>query len=321
MKRPLSGESLIAIVPEQTLHSFQYTLMAMAVIFGLFMLVTSLRRRRRMLRAPRITMEELDAFQTRLDAASLPMVRIFLIPDAVAGATSSRMGGQPYVDGPKRKWPMRGKDRHPMLFVAQINFAEMPPIEDFPRMGLLQLFALADKHGQLQGTDRKADRVIRWFPAPAGNLTLTPPEALTSLHKRGTFSQRTVRDGLGMRFETGKAAAHPNNWPYNAELPNAFMRLPESDAVKQRLTEWEKEIEARIDKNVGWHWIGGHPQFVQVDVREEPRLRKLNRVLLHLSSDDTDIYLGDAGELNLLISRKDLRHAAFDQSFCTWDCS
>ncbi|MGL5012085.1 MAG: DUF1963 domain-containing protein [Paracoccaceae bacterium] len=183
--------------------SFIYTLIAGGIILGVVMAISSWLNHRARLRAPRITAAELDALQARLAAAALPVVRVSLLTDHPFSATASRVGGPPYVDSARRHWPVRGKEELPMLFLAQINFAEMPPLEDFPRKGILQLFALADKHGYIQGTDRKTDRVIRWFPEPAGTLTLQPPDALTGLRKRATFSQRAIRNGLGMRFELG----------------------------------------------------------------------------------------------------------------------
>ncbi|MGL4319530.1 MAG: hypothetical protein ACRCS3_01575, partial [Paracoccaceae bacterium] len=76
-----------------------------------------------MLRAPRITADEINAFEARLKAASLPRVR--LIPSDVppSRAAASRLGGAPFADSKSRRWPVRGDGKHPMLFVAQLNFA------------------------------------------------------------------------------------------------------------------------------------------------------------------------------------------------------
>ncbi len=299
--------------------SFVYTLLTGGLILGLLMAYAHWSKRRELLRAPRITANELNGFQARLEAASLPRVR--LIPSDVppSGAAASRLGGAPYADSKSRRWPVRGDGKHPMLFVAQLNFAELPPIEDFPTKGLLQLFVLADQKGYIQGTDRKTDRVIRWFPDPVGELTIPLPDALAALRKRTTFSQRFMREGTGLSYEPDVMPAQDSNWPYNTEF-NSHMRLPENEEVELQHNKWVQATEERLEKEATWHWVGGHPNFVQVDIRHEPRLRKLNRVLLHLTSDDTDINFGDTGELNLMISRKALRNHSFDEAFCTWDC-
>lgn len=298
------------------------TLIAGAIIFGLSILFANWINHRRRLQAPRITGAELDRLQARLAAATLPVAWVTLVNEPPPDATSSRIGGRPYADSPRRKWPVRGKERQPMLFIAQINFAEVPPMEDFPRKGLLQLFGLTDERGGLLGLDETADRVLRWYPDPEGTLTLPVPDALSQLRKQGTFSQRLIRDGFGMTFAAGTAPASPYNWPYFDDYPDTHKRLAEDEEVDRRVRDWQRSVEGMIetDARTRSHWIGGHPRFVQEDVRYEPRLRKLNRVLLHLCSDD-DITLGDSGELNLMISRKDLRNLQFDKAYCTWDCS
>jgi uncharacterized protein YwqG len=286
------------------------------------MMFAKWRDHKRRLKAPRITGAELDRLQARLAAATLPVAWVTLVTEPPPGATTSRIGGRPYADSPRRKWPVRGKECQPMLFLAQINFAEVPPLEDFPRKGLLQLFGLTDKRGDLEFMDKPADRVIRWYPDPEGTLTLPVPDALSQLRKRGSFSQRLIRDGFGMTFAAGTAPASPYNWPYFEDHPDIERRMAENEEVERRVMDWDKSVEAMIERDGEEHrnWIGGHPRFVQEDVRSEPRLRKLNRVLLHLSSDD-DICIGDAGELNLMISRKDLRNLQFDKAYYTWDCS
>jgi uncharacterized protein YwqG len=308
------------LIPQEgPLPPFLFTLVGLAVIFGLAFLVASWLKRRRRLRAPRITAAEIDAVQSRLSAATLPAIRVSLSTDPLAGATASRIGGSPFADSPRRKWPVRGEDRQPMLFLAQINFADTPPLEDFPRKGLLQLFGIANKQGHLQGLDRSTDRVIRWYPEPEGTLTLAPPEALARLGKGASLSPRAIRQGLGMQFEPGDMRAHTGLWPYDEATKTFPFRLPDTEETRRKLDEFNQANE-RILESIEDHWIGGHPNFVQGDVRYEPRLRKLNRVLLHLAADDHDINLGDSGELNLLISRKDLRNSDFDKAFCTWDC-
>jgi len=298
-----------------------FTVVSLLVIFFVSVAFGSWQKRRKVALTPPITPDEFEAFQQRLAKATLPVVWITLQPAQDPAPTGSRIGGRPYIDGTHRKWPVRGADKVPMLFLGQINFAEVPPLDGFPRQGLLQVFVLANARGDIEATDRKTDRVIRWFPDPAGALTLDPPESLSRLKKRGTFSPGVIRDGLTMNFEPGEMDANPDNWPYTESYPNLNQRLAESDELRQQIKLWERSNEALYEAQDGRSWIGGHPQFVQEDVRREPRLRKLNRVLLHLASDTDDICLGDAGELNLMISHADLRATEFDKAHCTWDCS
>jgi uncharacterized protein YwqG len=300
------------------LPTFLLTMMSLAVVFGLAMLVGSWLNHRQRLKSPRITLAEIDKLQARLDAAALPVVWVSLHLGASLDAAASRVGGLPFADSLRRKWPARGEGRHPMLFLAQINFDEVPPLDGFPRQGLLQLFGRIYDTGDLYQLSASSERVIRWFPNPEGDLTLPLPDSLLQLPKRAPLSQRVIRQGLGMQFTPGIAHADPNNWPHVDAVPDTQRRMPENEEARQRLLAWEKDNEnAALPQSD--HWIGGHPSFVQNDARHEPRLRKLNRVLLHLSSDNDDIVLCDLGVLNVMISRKDLMNQDFEKAFCTWD--
>jgi hypothetical protein len=92
------------------------------------------------------------------------------------------------------------------------------------------------------------------------------------------MSPRAVRHGLGLAFAppiVGQAI--PYNWPYDATLAGFDKRLPENEDVRYRLKAFQEAPEFGTEES-DYHWIGGHPRFVQMDIREEPRLRKLNRV-------------------------------------------
>lgn len=54
----------------------------------------------------------------------------------------SKLGGCPYLEDLKQ-YPM-GESGKPMMFMAQINLGEMPPLPDFPREGLLQFYVEND---------------------------------------------------------------------------------------------------------------------------------------------------------------------------------
>ena len=96
-------------------------------------------------------------------------------------------------------------------------------------------------------------------------------------------------------------------------------RLPENSEVESALNVLIERMDV-LDQEVGTHWIGGHPDFVQGDIREyHADTRHLDRVLLHLGCDD-DINLGDAGMLNVMISSEDLKACNFQKAKLTWDC-
>ena len=66
-------------------------------------------------------------------------------------------------------------------------------------------------------------------------------------------------------------------------------------------------------------WLGGHPDFTQADVREDPRYREHTEVLLQVSVSDA-VMFGDSGEASFLIRPADLAAGRFERAVYTWDC-
>jgi uncharacterized protein YwqG len=295
-----------------------FTLLALVVIVFVAAKFETHRRQKKMQAAPRITQAEVDAFRQSLAAATLPMAKMVVTGAAAGQSTESRIGGQPFSDLTHSDWPTYAEDGSPMLFLAQINFAEVPHLPDFPRAGILQLFAAGDARGHIEDTALDETRVIRWFPEPSGDQTLVVPREFLTLKKRGTLSPRAIANGLAVRFVSAEAKGHPYNWPFEQTGPDTFNRLGETPEVEADSRRLESEADT-IRESYGTHWVAGQPSFVQEDVRYQTELQSFDRVLLHLGFDD-DVCIGDAGELNLMIRRQDLLARDFQKAFCTWDC-
>lgn len=161
----------------------------------------------------------------------------------------------------------------------------------------------------------------RWDPDPqTSELLEIPIEIQENTHKTREFSETARCVGLPLAFAVGRAPGNPYNWPFEENDPSMENRLPENEKVAAVLEEWEDKSE-RILTGYGDHWVGGHPLFVQYDVRgAHPKYQHLDRVLFHLGCDD-QINLGDAGLLNVMISNQALARCDFQEAYLTWDCS
>lgn len=295
-----------------------------AIIVGFFVILYLLdrfvwqpKRRREAEAAPRITIAEAQAFWNAIEESSLPIARAIVQTRAPNAPQESRIGGAPLAIGEDRSWPKSELDGFPMTFIAQINFSELPRMEGFPTRGVLQIFSSFD----LIDDTGACERVIRWDADPQTEELLVIPEDIQKTTRRTKgFSERARRVGLPLSFEPDVAPGNPYNWPFEAEDPTMENRLPENDEVASIIEDWEARSQ-RIIEGYGDHWVGGHPSFVQVDVRgSHPECRHLDRVLFHLGCDD-DVNLGDGGELNVMISREALVLREFQKVYLTWDCS
>ena len=267
--------------------------------------------------APRITLTEVQSFWDNIEQSSLPIAKATVQKRPPNSPQESRIGGAPLAIGDEPNWPKRPDDGFPLAFVAQINFADFPPLEGFPSKGILQIFSSFEWIDDVKG----CDRIIRWDPDPVSDRLLTIPDEIQQTTRRvSEFSEKARRVGLPLTFELGVAPGNPDNWPFEAKNPWMENRLPENEDVAAILDDWGDRTD-RILAGYGIHWVGGHPTFIQADPRiENPECRHLDRVVFHLGYDD-DIKLGDSGVLNVMISRDALAKRDFQSAYLTWDCS
>ncbi len=80
----------------------------------------------------------LAPYKAAILAAEKPTAEITLEPCSNLTLSQSKIGGLPYLP-PDAEYP-RNPYRQPLTLLAQINFAEMPPLPDFPTSGILQWF-------------------------------------------------------------------------------------------------------------------------------------------------------------------------------------
>ncbi|MEM9797902.1 MAG: DUF1963 domain-containing protein [Pseudomonadota bacterium] len=267
---------------------------------------------------PPITVSEVEAYLAAIEDARLPVAEINTFGAAPDRPAQSCLLGRPYADVTHSDWPQNADGSGPMLFIAQINFAEVPAMEDFPAKGLLQLFIEGPDSRRYDLWVPQPDAVhVRWFEDPQGDAALPLPitqrvEALDYF-----FRESAIEDGLAMSFTAGTMPGNPNIAPLLDMRTAMNGRAVETQAVQARLDQADHEANCIIDAigDTG-HYIGGQPNMAMEDLRSELDLAHLDRVLLHLGYDwdeeEAVVNIGGAGgSLDILISRKDLRDRQF----------
>ena len=264
-----------------------------------------------------------------------PTVRI--IPRAVQGTvpvTASKCGGVPYL--PAGAQAPTNQDGRPLGMVAQINCAELPKNELYPKTGILQFWIDSgeeegDENWGFNANDiaNQANIRVIYYPqvgeaTPAGHPAVTaarsedwpiyPPEAelaLTFKKKHESLSD-TSRE-FGARFVHRWNEKHPEqtiNEVYEID------RLHDGENIAYDLTD-----------STEYHKLGGYPSFVQSDPRENnPELQEYTVNLLTIASEeakndgDGDIMWGDMGTANWLITPQQLADRDFSKVLFEWDC-
>ncbi|MEN2399865.1 DUF1963 domain-containing protein [Flavobacterium sp. MC2016-06] len=244
----------------------------------------------------------LKEFENDLIKYRLEYIKINAKPiekEEVLTFTQSKFLGKPYlpiaVEHPKDK---AGK---PMILLAQLNFSEIPTLENYPEKGILQFFISGHEWEDME------DYKILYHPEIENHQTnfdflteeLYSDSPVYCEHSL-TFSKEEEYGGVqDFRFD------------YN------FNGLDYWEFEEKLEEPQKKEIEKLFD-NEG-HKIGGYAYFTQGDPREYEVKAKNDVLLLQIDTDE-EIMFGDSGVANFFINKDDLINQKFEKAYFTWDC-
>ena len=258
-----------------------------------------------------LTQEEIDGHRAWIASLALPAVELVPAPERPVAAGGTRLGGPVWLrEG--EAWPADGRGV-PLEFVAQVDFAELDSLPDFPEAGLLQFFVGrddlfgADFDDPAQGTAR-----VLWRPdgLEGGSLRTQSPVGADDSHP---WDRGAVREtGLPL---VGRPAVHrpsADDWRIEERLKGQ-LRRPGIDALDDLLDGDEGEPSRH-------HHVGGYPVFTQYDFRAPGHYDDFDRTLLRLTSDHHLIW-GDMGEAVFMVRRADLMERDFSKAIFYWDCT
>ncbi|KEK20305.1 hypothetical protein BAMA_17875 [Bacillus manliponensis] len=260
----------------------------------------------------------LQSYKDILETTIRPYVEI----KAHKGNTSlvqSKFGGYPYlpltVEHPKDE---NGKA---MMLLAQLNFTEMPKLENMPEKGILQFFISYedDVYGMDfdEQTSQKNFRTVYYEDVITDeSLLVTDFDYMDEIDK----DMLPFTDEYRLSFQSKYEAMSMYDYRFE-ELTEGIIDLDEMVEVDgETIDMWE--VCAEYLHSTG-HKIGGYPYFTQTDPRErENNYSSHNILLLQIDTDDgeNDIMWGDSGVANFFIKEDDLRNLNFSNVLYNWDC-
>lgn len=201
--------------------------------------------------------------------------------DARLDLGATKLGGRPDLRA-RSRWPAR--DGRPLSFVAQIDLAELAPLDRsglLPRAGLASFFYGAPT----QPLDPDVCEVV--FSEPGAPL-----------------NRREFPDGLADDERYAAVALQPEEELTLPPRPPSFLSAEDEDAYEWRLDELIPGPR---------HRVLGHPDLVQ----NEPRSGEGAILLLQIDSDDGGrMTWGDVGRLYYLIRPHELRAKRFEATRC-----
>lgn len=208
----------------------------------------------------------------------------------------SKCGGCPYLEK-EDDYPI-DENGKPMMFLAQINLDEMPPLEDFPDHGLLQFYIGDDDCLGL----KSACKVI-YIPEYTTNID--------TLIGKNPFEKSYM--GYTPFTREGKMGFTKTTRFIGTEC----QEFQDKFADKVPEDEWDALYDLCYPENC---LVGGYPLFVQ---NTPPYYDdgEIDVLLLQLDcEDECGIMFGDAGNCVFLISKEDLKNRNFDNVEYDWQC-
>lgn len=222
----------------------------------------------------------------------------------------SKVGGQPYL--PKGvTWPT-APDGRELFFLAQLNFAEMPPLPPFPTQGIVQFFINDDDLYGMDFDDGENPDTFRvlFHPEVAQNESVLQTK-FPMLRDFDDLLPHHPDESYPLTFALAEEVVPITDYQFYQHFGADFFR---------QFGEKEWDVMDEFGKAVRpqGHKIGGYAYFTQDDPRrsDDPML-----LLFQLDSDELmDLMWGDMGVGHFFIREKDLAARDFSRVLYDWDC-
>ncbi|MGK7944072.1 MAG: YwqG family protein [Microcystaceae cyanobacterium] len=258
--------------------------------------------------------DQLKPYEKAIADTIKPYLRISTTPN-ITQWWQSKFGGLPYL--PKTvNYPTNEKGDY-LTFLAQINFAEIPNLEDFPTQGILQFYI--DGNDDLSGldydnpTNQDAFRVTYF-----NNIESSINNLVTDFDFLPSCEFSPIKGEFALDFVLASSPITPYEAPFEQLFPNF-----NDDNLLDVYDQWfTQQFWLKLEQNQQ-HKLGGYPDFVQEDPRFNPDYQDYI-LLLQIASQnynsvENDISWGDGGFGNFFIKPDHLKALDFSNVLYNWD--
>ena len=255
-------------------------------------------------------------FAVPLAATKKPAVQVELSPLDDDDATISKLGGYAYM--PAGAAYPTGSDGKALVLLAQIRFEEMPRMEGYPTVGMLQFFI---GETEFYGANFDGDfspevlSVQKDFRVVFHENIVNP--VTTKSVAESTLLPHQPSAPMRMQFSAAHEVMSSSDFRFNKLTGGSYLKTVESYAEANGVDIdrlWDAIGEQQ--HNGRGHKIGGYAMFTQ----EDPRTTLGLELLFQLDTDDENIMWGDAGVGGFFISAEDLKRKDFSRVMYNWDC-
>ncbi|MEL6208694.1 MAG: DUF1963 domain-containing protein [Pseudomonadota bacterium] len=224
---------------------------------------------------------------------------------SVTAPSASAIGGPAWRPDDSVAWPKDGRGVD-MMHLARLNFAEMPPLENFPPSGLLQFFISTEDI--VLGADKPHGQgfLLEWWPSPGAGIAVPQPpldeDGGEGTPLIGGTMEDTIHDnGRGISFSPGIVPAGADDPEVSAALQEMLGIDPDGDDMHYAAQD--------LSAGAPDAWVGGLPYSAQSSAAEADDV-----VLLQIGNGENDAFMwgGDVGAATFLIAPADLIARRFE---------
>jgi uncharacterized protein YwqG len=245
----------------------------------------------------------LQSCKAAIDSTRESTLDVEVLDEDAVGGKSSRLGGKPW-------WPAdesypRDASGEPLWLLLQVDFAEAPTLDPFPKEGLLQIFIGPDGNlGCNHAEPRKPTGFRCVYHRDHDRAQLADHPALDAEFAEALALAEPLRP-RALRLSLGSATVHPLDYRFASMLP----RIAKHEALADDYSDFIEQF-ASIR-------LGGHPTFTERDPRfEDPTLGDF----CLLTIDVTDgVMFGECGVAQFFMDAEKLAACDFSDVVYHWD--
>lgn len=261
-----------------------------------------------------------EMYERLKEKTELPVVR-FTLKKETAGIFDSKIGGAFYV--PKGMEVPKNEDTgNPLYLLTQLNFSQIPHIEDFPEKGVLQIFIAGDDDVYGMDFDDQTNqscwcvRFIEELPEIISEEYIYE----TAWDEETALPMFKVENQYKLVGEMDRQTISYCDYRFEEYLGKYCQGIIGDEAIS--MADIEDDIMEILWNKLSPYacQLGGYPCFTQSDPREYTEDIREAEILLFQLDTVEDIMWGDSGVGNFFISREDLKNKDFSKVVYNWDC-
>lgn len=258
--------------------------------------------------------KELQPYKDIIKSSEKECIKIKIVPTKEATELKSNACGYPYLPL-DFEYPTNTKGET-LNFLAQINFAELPENDSYPKEGILQFYIGTDSGFGMDFDFKNPEKNYQTiFHSSVNTEYQTDFAFLDALRKEAESPFQGLEKQFVMQFEKKNEYVGARDYHFN----EYFGGYPYELFQKFKEKEYElHDYYLKTFDNAG-HKLGGYAFFTQEDPRLFSEPVKDHELLFQLDTD-SGILWGDMGISNFFISKEDLKNRNFSNVIFNWDC-